>query len=131
MFSLLKIILRCSNFFVNLSSSGTYNLKSTTLVSTLKRFIVARDSHKENVSYRALILEQVPEFVSGIHHWFNIPNEISDSEAFSEGQLLDCLWKSGAKCIIVDFFAYSCTNCVRCVPVLKALQYVFYKITCH
>lgn len=26
---------------------------------------------------------------------------------------------TGAKCVVVDFFAYSCTNCLRTIPVLR------------
>lgn len=66
--------------------------------------------------------ERAPTVVEGVNVWFNLP--------FSTvaPNLLEQIAKSepGVKCILVDFFAYSCTNCLRTIPVLKQLHEKYY-----
>eukprot|EP01103_Thecamoeba_quadrilineata_P017266 TRINITY_DN6044_c0_g1_i1.p1 TRINITY_DN6044_c0_g1~~TRINITY_DN6044_c0_g1_i1.p1 ORF type:complete len:542 (-),score=124.06 TRINITY_DN6044_c0_g1_i1:67-1692(-) len=61
----------------------------------------------------------------GIQYWFNLPEDVEKSwpSADSQQDLLKILQKSsGAKCFLIDFFAYSCTNCIRTLPVMKSLH---------
>ena len=66
--------------------------------------------------------KRAPKTVEGVNAWFNLP----PSWTSVESNLLAQLSKTGdVRCILVDFFAYSCTNCLRTVPVLKRLHHTY------
>lgn len=71
---------------------------------------------------KVAVVERVrrpPTHVKGVPLWLNLPPEAC-APATEEGfDLLGHLFAAGAKVVLVDFFAYSCTNCLRVVPVLK------------
>ena len=59
--------------------------------------------------------------LDGIDSWLNWPTP----RDVGTHQLQD-LFDSGARIVVVDFFAYSCTNCIRVFPVLKTLREEFH-----
>jgi len=68
----------------------------------------------------------VPTEVKGVYHFFNLDEKITHSEQWKiKRDILTPLAHSGAKAILVDFFAYSCTNCIRCIPPLRRLREVY------
>ena len=67
--------------------------------------------------------KRAPTAVEGVNVWFNLP----PSWNAVEHNLLAQIQKEGnVKCILVDFFAYSCTNCLRTIPVLKRLHHTYH-----
>lgn len=61
-----------------------------------------------------------PDSVKGVKYWLNLPEAAQKLPIVDGGiQLVPHLFECGAKVVLVDFFAYSCTNCLRVVPVLR------------
>lgn len=55
---------------------------------------------------------QAPELIQG-GQWFNLPNGESNDESLQLSELQ-------GKVVLVDFWTYSCINCIRTLPYLKA-----------
>jgi thiol-disulfide isomerase/thioredoxin len=60
-----------------------------------------------------------PAKVGGITAWFNLPEAVTASASPSGDLELSALFTGDVKLLLVDFFAYSCTNCLRANVVLK------------
>lgn len=61
-----------------------------------------------------------PDKVKGVNFWLNLPASVRKLPVVEGGmELVPHLFEQGAKVVLVDFFAYSCTNCLRVIPVLK------------
>lgn len=63
-----------------------------------------------------------PAMVRGVKFWLNMPAAARALPPKGEEgglELIPHLFEQGAKVVLVDFFAYSCTNCLRVVPVLR------------
>lgn len=61
-----------------------------------------------------------PNSVKGVNFWLNLPASARQLPVKDGGiDLVPHLFDQGAKVVLVDFFAYSCTNCLRVIPVLK------------
>ena len=61
------------------------------------------------------VLGTAPDFV-GISHWLNTPEERPESLALLRG-----------KVVLVDFWTYSCINCLRTLPHLRAWYAAYHK----
>jgi cytochrome c biogenesis protein CcdA/thiol-disulfide isomerase/thioredoxin len=61
------------------------------------------------------VLGQAPEFL-GIAHWLNTPDDRPISLASLRG-----------KVVLVDFWTYSCINCIRTLPHLRAWYAAYHK----
>eukprot|EP01130_Rhizamoeba_saxonica_P008950 TRINITY_DN3625_c0_g5_i2.p1 TRINITY_DN3625_c0_g5~~TRINITY_DN3625_c0_g5_i2.p1 ORF type:complete len:518 (-),score=127.51 TRINITY_DN3625_c0_g5_i2:447-2000(-) len=73
--------------------------------------------------------KQLASHIENTYFWYNTPVDYATWEKIisNSQNVFDELFEScGTKLVLVDFFAYSCTNCIRTIPVLKKL-YCQYK----
>ena len=69
----------------------------------------ASSSTVSNPSSLPVLADQMPPF-SGITQWYNTPNDQPLTPAELKG-----------KVVLVDFWTYSCINCIRTLPYVKAM----------
>jgi len=61
-----------------------------------------------------------------IPHWINVPESVTVEDLSGEQWLETFFDKNPSlRCVLIDFFAYSCTNCVRTISGIKELHEKF------